>query len=269
MVLRYCFVLAAAFAPLLLAGCFAPKSQLTASETQNRVLAAQNRAQLAEIENLKGSASAVRDQLSRAEQDLARLQETVTLDQQRLALFQQENGELHTQFKGMAAGGRLPSAVSRQLEELAARYPNLAIDPATGISKVDTDVLFDSGQSELKPAAQAMLGELARVLQSPDAGQLKVMVVGHTDNRRIVGQAREKYPNNFHLSTARALSVADQLKRQGISEQRIGVAGFGPNQAVAESTSGADRQKNRRVEIFVMSPEVPIVGWTETPGKVY
>jgi chemotaxis protein MotB len=108
------------------------------------------------------------------------------------------------------------------------------------------------------------------VLKSPAAGDLKIMVVGHTDNQQIAGKpVREKYPNNFHLSTARALAVADHIKRAGLPEQRIGVAGFGPHQPIAPNASAKDRQKNRRVEIFVMAPDVPVVGWTDSTPSVY
>ena len=133
------------------------------------------------------------------------------------------------------------------------------------------DVLFDSGQAELKPAARTMLTELAQVLQLAEAKDLKIMVVGHTDNQRIVGQvAREKYVNNFHLSTARALAVADLLRSQGLSDQRIGVAGFGAHEPLAANDSATQRQKNRRVEIFVMPRDVPVVGWGDaTPNDYY
>ncbi len=81
--------------------------------------------------------------------------------------------------------------------------------------------------------------------------------------------ARERYPNNFHLSTARAHAVADRLRREGIGEQRVGVAGFGPHQPIAPNVSPKDRRKNRRVEIFVMAPDVPVVGWTDSISSVY
>ena len=47
------------------------------------------------------------------------------------------------------------------------------------------------------------------------------------------------------------------------------MAGFGSHQPLAPNVSAADRRKNRRVEIFVMAPEVPIVGWTETTPTLY
>jgi flagellar motor protein MotB len=146
----------------------------------------------------------------------------------------------------------------------------LSFDAETGVSKCDIDVLFDSGQVELRPGAQQMLVELAQVLERSEAKDLKVMVVGHTDNQRIVGVSmRDKYPNNFHLSTARALAVADVLRGQGLNDQRIGIAGFGSHEPLADNQSAVDRQKNRRVEIFVMPRDVPVVGWGETRPDWY
>src|SRR5208283_4244144 len=119
---------------------------------------------------------------------------------------------------GLLNGRRLPAAVSQRLLGWSRQYPNLSFDAETGVSKCDMDVLFDSGQAELRPAARQMFVELAQVLQRSEAKDLKIMVVGHTDNQRIVGVSmRDKYPNNFHLSAARALAVADVLRSQGLS----------------------------------------------------
>ena len=245
-----------------LAGCYVPKSQIVNYETTNRVLAEQNRAQLVEIENLKTHSRQTEDQLIRAEQELTARDQA---DPSRPQLAGDP-----TRAK-LPNGRRLPAAVSQQLLGWARQYPNLSFDVETGVSKCDLDVLFDSGQAELKPAARTMLVELAQVLQLAEAKDLKIMVVGHTDNQRIVGQAaRDKYANNFHLSTARALAVADVLRSQGLSDQRIGVAGFGAHEPVADNDSAVQRQKNRRVEIFVMPRDVPVVGWSDaTPGGYY
>ena len=53
------------------------------------------------------------------------------------------------------------------------------------------------------------------------------------------------------------------------NDGRLGVAGFGAHEPVASNVSTNDRQKNRRVEIFVMAPETPVVGWTDTMPKLY
>jgi flagellar motor protein MotB len=248
-----------ALAPL--AGCYVPKSEIVNYETTNRVLAEQNRAQLVEIQNLEVHSHQIEDQLIRAEHELA-ARDQADPNSPRLA------GDAAR--PGLPSGRRLPASVSQQLSGWARQYPNLDFDAETGVSKCDMDVLFDSGRAELKPSARNMLTELAQVLQLAEAKDLKIMVVGHTDNQRIVGQeAREKYANNFHLSTARALAVADVLRSQGLPDQRIGVAGFGAYSPVAANDSAVQRQRNRRVEIFVMPRDVPVVGWSDSTHGYY
>ena len=257
---------------IVLPGClFVPKTDLNAAQVQVRALSEQSQAQLAELENLNAHNRTLEDRIIHSEKQLALLQERANLDRQQLADYRQERDGLYDQFKGMAFGrGRLPPELSQQLVELSRRYPSLQFDPETGISKLDTDILFDSGDDVLKPGAGQLLDDLARVLKTPPARDLKLMVVGHTDNQMIVGRdVREKYPNNFHLSTARALAVADRMKQAGMPERRLGVAGFGPYQPIASNATAQDRQKNRRVEIFIMARDVPVVGWTDSIPSVY
>ncbi len=257
------FSIAAAGALTLVAGCYVPKSDLVNEQTTNRVLVEQNRAYLAQIDNLKVHSHDVEDQLIRAEHDLSAHDQA---DPNHAALAASDGPR-----SGLPNGRRLPAAVNQQLALWAQQYPNLSFDAETGVSKCDIDVLFDSGQTELRPAARQMLVELAQVLERSEAKDLKVMVVGHTDNQRIVGVSmRDKYPNNFHLSTSRALAVADVLRGQGLNDQRIGIAGFGSHEPVADNQSAVDRQKNRRVEIFVLPRDMPVVGWGETrPDALY
>jgi flagellar motor protein MotB len=254
--------IAVASALTLVAGCYVPKSDLVNEQTTNRVLVEQNRAFLAQIDNLKVHSHDVENQLIRAEHELASRDQA---DPNRASV-----AGVNGAGAGLPNGRRLPAAVNQQLALWAQQYPNLTFDAESGVSKCDIDVLFDSGQTELRPAARQMLVELAQVLERSEAKDLKVMVVGHTDNQRIVSvSARDKYPNNFHLSTARALAVADVLRGQGLNDQRIGIAGFGSHEPVADNQSAVDRQKNRRVEIFVMPRDVPVVGWGETRPDGY
>ena len=257
---------------LVLLGCrFVPTTEWNASQARNRALTEQNRAQLAEIENRRRHDRTLEDRLIRSEKQLALLQERADLDRKQLESYRREREGLYDQFQGLAfGGGRLPPELSRQLVELARRHPSLQFDPETGVSKLDTDILFDSGEAVLKSGAERLLDDLVRVLRSPAAGDLKIMVAGHTDNQLVAGRTvREKYPNNFHLSTARALAVVDRMKRAGLPVHRMAVAGFGPCQPIAPNTTARDRQKNRRVEIFVMAPDVPVVGWSESTPSVY
>lgn len=266
--LFWLFLVASAVLP----GCsFVPRTDLDAARADNQVLTEQNRAQLAEIQNLKVHSRTLEDRVIHSEEQAAVLQERTGLDRHQMDSFQHERDGLYEQFKSLAFGrGRLPPELSQQLVALSKKYPSLQFDPETGISKLDTDILFDSGDASLKPGAERLLDDLVRVLRLPVAGDMKIMVAGHTDSQLVVGKgAREKYPNNFHLSTARALAVADRLKRAGLPDHRLAVAGFGPCQPIAPNTTVQNRQKNRRVEIFVMAPDVPVVGWSESTPSVY
>lgn len=253
---------------LLASGCgFVPRAQYAASEGQNRALGEQAKAQLAEIANLKAHARQVEDQLAMAEEELALLDEQLGAEGRRWSNLERERGELSRELRGRNA---MPDALARRLIALSDRYPSLHFDPRTGISKLDTDVLFDAGDASLKPGGTELLDEIAEVLSSPEASQLRVMVVGHTDDRRVgKKETRESFPSNWHLSTGRALAVAERMKDLGIPDERMGIAGFGEHQPVAPNTTAESRRKNRRVEIFVMGPETPVVGWTETIPSVY
>ncbi len=255
-----------------LTGClFVPLTTHRAVEVQNRNLSELTRAQSVELETLRTHARAKEDQLLQAERAVAQIEEELGISRHQLANFRREREQLHDQFDGLAGHlGRVPPEVSRQLTELSKRFPSLQFDPKTGLSKFDSDILFDSGEAELKPEAEKVLAELARILNTPEGKELRVMVAGHTDNQRIAGRpTREKYPTNFHLSTARAHAVAELLRGKGMEEHRVGVAGFGAHQPIAPNATPEDRRKNRRVELFVLAPHVPIVGWTETIPSVY
>ena len=131
-------------------------------------------------------------------------------------------------------------------------------------------MLFDSGDATLKEDAQEMLAAFGKVMASPDARDLKLMVVGHTDSLKIARKdVKDRFHDNFQLASARALAVADCLKKSGVPEQRIGVSGFGGHQPIASNETAEDRRRNRRVEIFVLPPEEAVVGWTETSPSLY
>lgn len=267
---RTAFVLLAAGC-CALNGCMVPKTQFDAVESQNQYLREQSRAQIAEIENLRDHTRRTEDQLNSAEQRLGVLDDQLQLNRQQLGNYESERQKLHDEVRGLA-NARLPLSpeTNRRLEAIAQKYPNLRFDPKTGVAKLEVDILFDTGKAELKPGGDQVLGELVGLLRSPEGKDLRVFVVGHTDDRPVAKKpARDQYNDNLDLSTARAQAVAAQLRKLGLEDPRLGVAGFGSHEPVASNTNVAERKKNRRVEIFLIAPEVPVVGWTETIPGVY
>ena len=205
------------------------------------------------------------------DEELALMEETLDLERRQLANVEQQQDLVQNQILGLAGRrAAIPAELSNRLANISRTYPNLKFDPSTGISKLDTDILFDTGSADLKPGAEQLLAQLAQVLDAPESRDLKILVAGHTDDRPVARKpARDKYDNNFDLSTERALAVASTLRRLGLGEHRIAVAGFGCHQPVAPNLTDTDRRKNRRAELFVMVPDVPVIGWTETTPGLY
>lgn len=108
------------------------------------------------------------------------------------------------------------------------------------------DVMFDTGQSTLKPGAYATLDRLAMALRQQS--ERKVLIEGHTDN---VGSS----DNNQGLSERRAQSVQMGLAQRGVERSQITTLGKGENFPIAGNDTADGRQSNRRVElIFTDAP---------------
>lgn len=147
----------------------------------------------------------------------------------------------------------LPPQTQSALKQFAQANKGFEFDVKTGVSKFNADILFDFGKAELKPAAQKMLKGFAAIFNAPVAKNLAIEIVGHTDNRPIrKAGTLQKHPTNWHLSCHRAVGVLQYLQTAGIVPQRMEAAGRGEFDPVVPNDSDANRQKNRRVEIFVV-----------------
>lgn len=109
------------------------------------------------------------------------------------------------------------------------------------------EVLFKFDSHELNESAINMLSELCTVIS--DIPGTNIKVVGHTDN---IGE--KDY--NIVLSKNRAAAVGNFLRQSGIETINIKEEGKGFSQPVADNKSEAGRAKNRRVEIFLSTPEL-------------
>jgi chemotaxis protein MotB len=115
-------------------------------------------------------------------------------------------------------------------------------------------VLFDSGEADLKPGGAVVLRKVAAILaQHPE---LKVHVIGHTDNVPIRAAARSRFPSNWELSTARATAAVRFLTENGVDPHRLGALGYGEFRPVAENATAEGRARNRRIAITILSEEL-------------
>ena len=116
-------------------------------------------------------------------------------------------------------------------------------------------VLFDSGEAELKPEGQQVMRKIAAVLQQAPGRQIHV--VGHTDNVPIRG-GRGRFVSNWELSSGRALAAVRFLQEQcGVDPRRLGALGLGEFRPVAPNESTEGKARNRRIEVVVLPAVAP------------
>jgi len=116
-------------------------------------------------------------------------------------------------------------------------------------------ILFDSGEAVLKPDGETVLNKIAAILaQHPE---LKIHVIGHTDNVPIRPSARSRFASNWELSTARALAAVRFLTEQaGVDPQRLGAVGYGEFRPIADNATAEGRARNRRIAVTILADEL-------------
>lgn len=114
-----------------------------------------------------------------------------------------------------------------------------------------SELLFDSASADLGASGQQQLRQLAKTLnelatQIPKEVNWVLRVDGHTDKRPIKS---DRFPSNWELSTARAISVIRALIDAGVPADRLAAAGFGEFQPLDNANTDAAYARNRRIEI--------------------
>jgi chemotaxis protein MotB len=120
----------------------------------------------------------------------------------------------------------------------------IAITELAGKLTVDVvdKILFDSGQTEIRPAGLDVLRRVVDILISVTDKMIRIE--GHTDS---VGSDA----SNMRLSLARAEKIRDYLvEKMGISASLLEARGFGESNPVADNNTQEGRQQNRRVVLI-------------------
>lgn len=106
------------------------------------------------------------------------------------------------------------------------------------------DIYFDFNKSELRCDSYNELNRLIKYLD--DNKNVEIEVSGHTDSFGT-GDYNEK------LSLDRAKAVTIFLEGKGIAPERLSYKGYGENQPISSNDTSEGRQKNRRIEIMIIS----------------
>ena len=114
-----------------------------------------------------------------------------------------------------------------------------------------SEVLFEQCSAELGVEGQVQLAAFADTLveisqRIPDDLDWILRVDGHTDRVPI---ATSRYPSNWELSTARAVSVVKYLKERGVAAEHLAATGFGEFQPIDPADDEIAYRRNRRIEL--------------------
>src|SRR5580700_203580 len=216
-------------------------------------------AQAAQAQAAQAQAQADEDARRRAAAEQAQAE---AQRQQAAAQAQQQQAEAATLTAQQAAAeaDRQRQDAIRQKEEMRARLLaqlNQVLqtrDTVRGLIVSMPDVLFDFNKYTLKPEARERLARISGiVLAYPD---LKLEIDGYTDS---IGS--DEY--NQTLSDKRSEAVRDYLTSSGVSANNVTSRGFGKADPVADNSTAAGRQLNRRVEMIVSGD---VIGDLASPG---
>lgn len=196
-------------------------------------------------ERARGDARSAEAQRANAQASSAQ-QQTAVAEQRAMSAEQ-----MAALARANAAASQANAADSQaQAEQLRALLSELqAQQTERGMLITLGDVLFEFGQADVKPSAQAALQKLANFLQQNPTRL--ILIEGHTDN---VGSIAA----NETLSRRRADAVSAQLTGMGVAVQRVGTVGYGEQYPIASNSSDTNRALNRRVEVYIAEANQPV-----------
>jgi len=186
-----------------------------------------NSAMTERLRALGQNVEGLQSDLNRTQRALTELQERERQAQARLATFRQ----MIDRFRAMIASGRLRVRIVR----------------GRMVVELPDNILFESGEAELKDAGEAALAEIVEVLKTIPGREFQV--AGHTDNVPIRSR---RFPSNWELSTSRAVAVAKFMIERGLEGGRVSAAGHAETAPVASNDTPEGRQQNRRIEIILL-----------------
>ncbi len=153
---------------------------------------------------------------------------------------------------GAAIGGTAGALIGRHMDKQAKELRE-DLDGAT-VERVGEGILitfnsglqFDVNSYSLTAATRENLNDFARVVNKYD--DTDILIEGHTDSTG-------SEDHNQTLSEKRADAVKRYLIGQGVRAGRLTSIGYGLSQPIADNSTQAGRQQNRRVEVAIYANE--------------
>ena len=202
-----------------------------------------------------------RDQIAVLNQQIDALRTQLGRVEQALQISELKSEEQEVTIANL--GQRLNMALAAKVEELAAyrseffgRLREVLSDRRDFTIIGDrfvfqSEVLFASASDQLEAEGHDKLAKFAQVLrevmvQIPTELPWILQVDGHTDSRPI---QTARFPSNWELSSARAISVVNFLIALGVPPERLSATGYGEFQPLDDREDEIAYRRNRRIEL--------------------
>jgi len=219
------------------------RRQEEADREYRRTLETANRARAEALGTLDRQLERTADNLTDVRGELAERENVLDERTRELQAREQELMQRQQELEAeQQARAEAEAEAQQALEELA----EVRQDQENMIITLNGSVLFESGQTDLIPAATQRLQAVARVLRAhPDR---RIVIEGHTDSRGGEGMNQE-------LSYQRAERVREFLVRNGVPTDNVRAVGRGESEPIANNRTPEGRANNRRVEIVVQQAQ--------------
>ena len=177
------------------------------------------------------------------------------------AIFGKGKGAAIGAAVGTTAGALIGKKMDKAAEQ-AKQVEGAQVEQVTdnnGLQAVkvtfDSGILFSTSSSNLSSSAKSSLSKFANDVLNQNR-DMDVTIYGYTDNQGWKNStAEQSYQKNLNLSQERAQSVASYLLACGVSTNQIkSVQGMGEANPIADNSTAAGRQENRRRNLFVCKP---------------
>ncbi|MDA3888872.1 MAG: OmpA family protein [Allgaiera sp.] len=134
--------------------------------------------------------------------------------------------------------------------------PQECVDTVNGILKKH-QITFDPGSDKIDGAASSVVDQVADALRQ--CTRVPILIAGYTDNQ---GRAAM----NLALSQKRAQAVLNGLLARRVSIANFRAKGFGEADPIADNSTQAGREENRRIEFSLIASGKPTAATSSADG---
>ncbi|MGG7047925.1 MULTISPECIES: flagellar motor protein MotB [unclassified Campylobacter] len=166
--------------------------------------------------------------------------------------------ELQSQIKKTKLNSTSENALQKSVKAIneilnASGAPEVIVQESEDgfIVRMPSNLLFESGKAEIANDDAKLFLKRIAMIAAKMPPEVDVNVIGHTDNQNP--DINSIYKDNWQLSSARAISVVNELVKDGVSPNKLIASGRASFEPFTTNATSDGRAQNNRVEIHFTS----------------